>query len=86
MPSPHQDGGNQRIRLALIFGGRSGEHDVSVVSRHVDRIVCVNVSVDEHPAAAIEGELERFEAVRVKDRRERTGDRFTFGIERDFTE
>jgi D-alanine-D-alanine ligase len=32
MPSPHQDGGNQRIRLALIFGGRSGEHDVSVVS------------------------------------------------------
>jgi len=44
---------NERMTVILV------SHDVSVVSRHVDRIVCVNVSVDEHPAAAIEGELER---------------------------
>ena len=45
--------GRRGIPLVLV------SHDVSVVSRHVDRIVCVNVSVDEHPAAAIEGKPPR---------------------------
>ena len=44
---------NERMTVVLV------SHDVSTVSRHVDRIVCVNVNVDEHPATAIEGELER---------------------------
>mgnify|MGYP000255307102 CR=1 FL=1 len=30
-------------------------HDVSVVSRHVNKVVCVNVSVVEHPATEIGG-------------------------------
>jgi D-alanine-D-alanine ligase len=32
MPDQRRDGGKRKIRLALIFGGRSGEHEVSVVS------------------------------------------------------
>jgi zinc transport system ATP-binding protein len=42
---------NERMTLALV------SHDVSVVSRHVSQVICVNVSVVQHPATALEGEL-----------------------------
>jgi len=32
-------------------------HDVSVVSKHVDKILCVNQSIDVHPASEIKGAL-----------------------------
>jgi zinc transport system ATP-binding protein len=32
-------------------------HDVSSVSQHVDKVICVNITVAQHPASAIKGEL-----------------------------
>jgi zinc transport system ATP-binding protein len=42
---------NERMTVVLV------SHDVSVVSRHCDKILCVNRRVDEHPASEIEGAL-----------------------------
>ncbi len=44
---------NERMTVALV------SHDVSVVSQHVNNVVCVNVQVEQHPTSAIKGELGR---------------------------
>ena len=44
---------NERMTVVLV------SHDVSVVSRHVHKVVCVNVQVVQHPATAITGELQK---------------------------
>jgi zinc transport system ATP-binding protein len=41
----------ERMTVVLV------SHDVGVVSQHVDRIICVNVHVAQHPSSAIKGEL-----------------------------
>ena len=43
----------ERMTVVLV------SHDVGTVSQHVDRIVCVNVRVAQHPSSAITGELEK---------------------------
>jgi zinc transport system ATP-binding protein len=42
---------NTRMTVVLV------SHDVSVVSRHVDRVLCINKQVDEHPTSEIRGAL-----------------------------
>jgi zinc transport system ATP-binding protein len=42
---------NKRMTVALV------SHDISVVSQYVDKVVCVNVQVAQHPSTAIKGEL-----------------------------
>lgn len=42
---------NERMTVALV------SHDVSVVSRHVSQVICVNVDVVQHPAEDLAGEL-----------------------------
>lgn len=44
---------NERMTVVLV------SHDISVVSKHVNKVVCVNVDVAVHPSAAIQGELAR---------------------------
>ena len=44
---------NERMTIVLV------SHDVSVVSRHVSKVVCVNVQVVQHPATEIKGELKK---------------------------
>ncbi len=44
---------NERMTVILV------SHDVSVVSRHVRQVICVNVEVAQHPSTAITGELAR---------------------------
>ncbi len=44
---------NQRMTVLLV------SHDVSVVSRHVNKVICVNIDVAVHSASAIQGELAR---------------------------
>ena len=41
----------ERMTVVLV------SHDVGMVSQHVDRVVCVNVQVAQHPVSAIKGEL-----------------------------
>lgn len=42
---------NERMTVVLV------SHDVSVVSRHVGKILCVTRGIDEHPASEITGAL-----------------------------
>ncbi len=42
---------NERMTLVLV------SHDVSVVSKHVNKVACVCVSVEQHATAEIKGEL-----------------------------
>ena len=42
---------NARMTLVLV------SHDVGVVSQHVDRVLCVNVTLDEHDTTMLAGEL-----------------------------
>jgi zinc transport system ATP-binding protein len=42
---------NQRMTVILV------SHDVSVVSRHVNKVLCVNVQVAQHSSSALKGEL-----------------------------
>jgi zinc transport system ATP-binding protein len=44
---------NRRMTILIV------SHDVGVVSRHVSKVVCVNVHVDQHPSSEIKGELGR---------------------------
>ncbi len=44
---------NRKMTVVLV------SHDISVVSRHVKRVVCVNVQVVQHPATEIKGELRK---------------------------
>jgi zinc transport system ATP-binding protein len=44
---------NEKMTVILV------SHDVNVVYRHVNKVVCVNVNVVEHPATEITGELKK---------------------------
>ena len=44
---------NKKMTVILV------SHDVSVVSRHVRQVICVNVDVAQHPSEALTGELAR---------------------------
>lgn len=44
---------NQRMTVLLV------SHDISVVSQHVNKVICVNIDVAVHLSSAIKGELAR---------------------------
>ncbi len=44
---------NERMTVVIV------SHDIGVVSRHVDKVICVNVRVVQHPVSEVTGELAR---------------------------
>jgi len=47
---------NERMTVVLV------SHDVGVVSQHVDRVLCVNITLDEHDTTKLAGELTKLYA------------------------